>query len=108
MVVEYLSTPNVQERFHELTGDLPPRRSTWNLPAIAQDEYAQAFKDQLERVKPTPRIPEWEQIATELRVFAEHVVLGDYSMEEGLARLNESANRMLHKRRALIEAGEAL
>jgi multiple sugar transport system substrate-binding protein len=107
-VVEYLSQPAVQERFHELTGDLPPRRSTWLRPAIANDPYAVAFRTQLERVKPTPRVPEWEQIATELRVLAEHVVLGDYDLDEGLRRLNDNANRILAKRRALLADGVLL
>jgi len=107
-IVEYLSRPDVQERFHSLTGDLPPRRSTWSRPRLAQDDYAQAFLEQLERVKPTPRVPEWEQIANELQVYVEHIVMGDYSVSEGMARLNESANRMLAKRRSLLESGEIL
>ncbi|MBS0389228.1 MAG: extracellular solute-binding protein, partial [Proteobacteria bacterium] len=47
-VIEYLSQPAVQQRFHELTGDLPPRRSSWQAGAIAEDRYSQAFRAQLE------------------------------------------------------------
>ena len=28
-LIEFLSQPDVQRRFHALTGDLPPRRTTW-------------------------------------------------------------------------------
>ncbi len=33
--MEYLSRPAVQQRFYELTGNMPPRRSTWQSPALA-------------------------------------------------------------------------
>ena len=35
---------------------------------------AAQFRDQLERVKPVPQAPEWERIATELRLVLEKVV----------------------------------
>src|ERR1035437_183210 len=69
-LVEYLSSPAVQERFHALTGDLPPRRSVWATPALANDVYAQAFREQLERAKPSPKVPEWERIANEMQLLA--------------------------------------
>src|SRR5262249_11815530 len=33
-LVEFLSQPSVQRRFHALTGNLPPRRVTWQDPAL--------------------------------------------------------------------------
>lgn len=70
-LIEYLSRPEVQRRFHALTGNLPPRRTSWDDPRLAGDEHARAFRVQLERVKRTPPVPEWERIATELRVVSE-------------------------------------
>ncbi len=32
-LIEYLSRPQVQARFHAVIGDLPPRRSTWRFPS---------------------------------------------------------------------------
>src|SRR5205814_9348241 len=55
-LIEYLSQPSIQRRFHELTGDLPPRRSAWAEGALANDVYARAFREQLERVKATPKV----------------------------------------------------
>ena len=74
--IEYLSQPDVQRRFHELTGDLPPRRATWTEGQLAEDLYARAFREQLERVKPAPKVPEWERIANELRLVAERAGIG--------------------------------
>src|SRR3546814_10596681 len=54
-LVAYLSDPEVQARFHGMTGNLPPRRSPWEDPALANDPYARAFRDQLERAVSTPK-----------------------------------------------------
>ena len=68
-LIAWLSSPQVQAEFHALTGDLPPRRSPWLTPALADDPYAKAFREQLERAVSTPKVPEWERIATEMRLY---------------------------------------
>src|SRR5690606_36832454 len=75
-LVEYLSRPGVQRRFHAMSGNLPPRRSTWEHPDLANDPFAAAFRDQLERVRPTPKVLEWERIAHEMCLVTERVVRG--------------------------------
>jgi multiple sugar transport system substrate-binding protein len=70
-LIEYLSRPEVQRRFYELTGNLPPRRDTWEDPRFAGDEHVRAFRLQLERVRRAPPVPEWERIATEMRIVSE-------------------------------------
>ena len=107
-LIKYLSRPSVQQRFHQLTGDLPPRRSAWEAPTLAQDPYARAFRDQLERARPAPRVPEWEQIVTEMRIVAERVVRGEFSVHEGAVELNARADRILAKRRELAAEGKVL
>ncbi len=100
--VAYLSDPVVQRRFHELTGDLPPRRSAWAQGELAEDIYARAFKDQLERVKPAPQVPEWERIASELSLLAERTVHGQLTIDEAVAELDARTDRILEKRRWLL------
>lgn len=101
-LVEHLSRPEVQQRFHALTGNLPPRRSAWNDERLARDAHTRAFLDQLERARPAPKVPEWERIATELRLVTERVVHGDLSPERALAELDARADRILEKRRWLL------
>jgi multiple sugar transport system substrate-binding protein len=100
--IEYLSRPEVQARFHQATGDLPPRRATWNDPDLAADVYARAFRQQLERVKPAPKVPEWERIATELRLVAERTVRGQLGVDQAAAELDARADRILEKRRWML------
>src|SRR5699024_9561164 len=61
-LIEYLARPAVQQRFYEMTGDLPPRLSTWQRPQFPKQGPVRAFRDQLERVEPAPKVPEWERI----------------------------------------------
>ena len=48
-LMEYLSRSTVQQRFYELTGNMPPRRSTWQSSTLASSPYAKAYLAQLER-----------------------------------------------------------
>ena len=107
-LVEYLSTPAVQRRFYELTGDLPPRRDTWAALGLAADAKAAAFRQQLERVRPVPRVPEWERIANEMRLVAERAVYGQLSVERAARELDTRVDRILDKRRWLLARGGGL
>src|SRR6202171_425427 len=104
-LIEYLSQPSVQRRFHELTGDLPPRRASWVDAPLANDVYARAFRDQLERVKPAPKVPEWGRIANEMRLVAERAVHGGLSGDQAVKGLAAGADRILEKRRWLLGRG---
>lgn len=102
LLLEYLSEPDVQRRFYTLTGDLPPRRSVWNDPALADDPYAQAFRDQLEHARATPKVAEWERIANEMQRAAERVVRGGADADATLRALDVQVDRILEKRRWIL------
>jgi multiple sugar transport system substrate-binding protein len=103
LLAEYLSRPAVQQRFHELTGDMPSRRSSWQLPALLASPYAKAFLAQLDRVRSPPKVPEWERIATEMRLAGERVVQGVQSIDQAVAALERKADAILAKRRWMLE-----
>jgi multiple sugar transport system substrate-binding protein len=69
---------------------------------LADDVYARAFREQLERVKPAPKVPEWERIANELRLVAERTVHGQISVDEAAAELDARTDRILEKRRWIL------
>ena len=101
-LIEYLSQPRVQQRFYRLTGDMPPRRSSWNSPLLQHDPAMQAFRDQLERVKPTPAVPEWERIAVMMQQVAARAVAGELTVDQAAAEMDRRADAILAKRRALL------
>jgi multiple sugar transport system substrate-binding protein len=102
-LLEYFSEPAVQLHFHELTGDLPARRSAWDDPRLAADPYSRAFRDQLEHVKPTPKVAEWERIVIEMQRAAERVARGGADTDETLRGLDKQVDALLEKRRWMIE-----
>ena len=102
-LIEYLSAPDVQERFYELTGNMPPRRTTWRSPALAQSEYAKAFHTQLDRVRSPPKVPEWERIANEMWPASERVVFKQSSIDEAVSALDRKADAILEKRRWMLD-----
>ncbi len=102
-LVEFLSRPSVQQDFYRLTGNLPARRSAWAAPALAHDPYARAFRDQLDRVRPLPQVPEWERIATELRLVMEMVVHGDIPASQVAQEMDARADHILEKRRWMLD-----
>jgi len=106
-LIEFLSRPDIQARFHGLTGDLPPRRTAWRDSSLAADPYARAFGEQLERVKPTPAVPEWERIANEIRLTTERVVDGRLTVAEAQRELDARTDQILEKRRSLLDRRSA-
>ena len=92
----------MQREFYRLTGDLPARRSAWGA-GLAEDPHARAFRDQLGRVRPVPKVPEWERIATELRLAVEKAVRGELPAAGLAEELDARADRILEKRRWMLD-----
>lgn len=105
-LIEFFATPEVQIRYHELTGNMPPRRASWS-QELADDKYAKAFRTQLERVKATPKVPEWERIATEVRLIGEVIAQrGDASrsvIDAACTELDRRVDAILDKRRSVLK-----
>ncbi len=101
-LVEYLSQPVVQQRLYRLLGDLPPRRTSWTAPTLRDDPALRAFREQLERVRPSPAVPEWERIVTEMQRVAAEAVAGELSIDQAAAEIDRRADRILEKRRWVL------
>jgi multiple sugar transport system substrate-binding protein len=101
--IEYLSAVDTQRRFYQLTGDIPPRVTTWNAPELVESKYARAFREQLERVRSPPRVPEWERICQEMRMAAERVVLRAATVEQAQVALDRKTDEILEKRRWMMD-----
>jgi multiple sugar transport system substrate-binding protein len=100
--IEYLSRPDVQIRFYELSGDLPARRSAWNVPALVNDPQIASFRTQLDRTVALPRVPEWENIATTVFEYGQIAARGGIAPEVVASRLNAKVEGMLEKRRWVL------
>ena len=101
-LIAFLEEPAQQVRLYELTGDLPARRSAWSAPALTGDPHFAAFREQLERVVPMPKVPEWEQIATAVADRGEAAARNAVTIPAALAQLDARADELLEKRRWML------
>ena len=104
-LIEYLSEPEIQVKFSELTGDLPARIEAWKYASSANNKYASAFFEQLNHVVATPKIPEWEQIAQKVREATELIAMDRMSVDDATRVLDHSVDLMLEKRRWMMAHG---
>ncbi len=102
-LIEYLARPAVQQHFYRLTGNLPPRRASWSTEPLASDPKARAFAEQLERVRPTPAVPEWERIAQEMQLFAARAVNDRADAATVAKALDARVDEFLVKRRWMLD-----
>ena len=109
-LLAWLAQPAVQLRFHALTGNLPPRRSTWALPRdggpLLHDDKSGAFAAQLEHVKPAPAVPEWERIAQEMQQLAQRAVYARQSPLTMATALDARVDVFLEKRRWMLDRAQ--
>lgn len=104
-LIEYLSQPRQQLEFYKITGDLPAVREAWQDTALTNNIYIKAFYEQLERVVSTPKIPEWEQIAMKVQQYAEIASVQRMTVTQALVALDREVDRILEKRRWMLEQG---
>jgi multiple sugar transport system substrate-binding protein len=97
----FLAEPAQQIEFQRLSGDLPARRSAWDDPALAEPRVA-PFRAQLAHAVATPKLPEWERIASRIAWHAEAAVRERRDLDAVLAALDRDADEVLEKRRWLL------
>jgi len=101
-LIEFLSEPAQQIRFYLLTQDLPAHRDAWKAPEVANDPPLAAFRVQLEHVSPLPRVPEYEQIASDIANDQEAVIRGRMTIAQAIGDLDRKADQLLEKRRWIV------
>lgn len=106
-LVRRLLAPDAQLAFQRLTGDLPARRSVWDRAGLTADPIVAPFAAQLERATALPKVPEWERIVTEMQVVAERMVRGEFSVAAAAREIDRRADRLLEKRRWMLDRGLA-
>ncbi len=105
-LIEYLSRTSVQLDFYHFTGDLPTVRRAWDDTSFSNNPYMLAFFHQLQYLKTTPKVPEWEQIASKIMIAAEYGATKNMTDSEILTLLNKDVDRVLEKRQWLYEHGK--
>lgn len=103
-LVRHLTSVASELTYQRLIGNLPARTDAWRAPQLA-DPVLRPFAEQMRAPASAPRVIEWERIKAEIQLAAERVVRKVESVEQALAALDQRVDRLLEKRRALVEAG---
>jgi multiple sugar transport system substrate-binding protein len=90
-LVDWLTQPDVQVDFYELTGDLPSSQSAWDDPALADDEKLAVFGEQLQDTQSPPVNTAWVQVAAAADSALERMIVSGEDPAEALAALQEQA-----------------
>ncbi|GAB4071756.1 sugar ABC transporter substrate-binding protein [Angustibacter speluncae] len=91
-LVEWLSEPETQVKWYDISTDLPAVTSAWDDPALADDEKLATFGTQLETAKAPPSFPTWEQVVTEFDSALERVTKQDADVAESLTEVQGQAD----------------
>lgn len=102
--IEFLSSYKTQYEFYKLVSSLPAVKKSWEYPEFVNDRYIKAFYEQLQRTKPAPKIPEWEQIVFQKvqQEMVEPIARKRISIDDALKKLDEDVNNILEKRRYIL------
>jgi multiple sugar transport system substrate-binding protein len=103
-LVRHLTSVESELHFQRAIGNLPARVAAWSSPQLDQPVLT-AFAEQMRYPAFDPKVIEWEQIQLQIQFAAERVVRGIETIPEALAGLDTRVDRLLAKRRSLVEAG---
>lgn len=90
-LIQWLSTPEVQSDWYDVSGDLPAVESVWAEPALADDDFITVFGDQLADAQGPPAIPTWAEIGAVIDGIAERLARGTITPEDAAAEIQRRA-----------------
>ena len=102
-LVDFLTGADLQRQLYGATGDLPTRTDAWAL--LPPDPATRLFAAQIADSVPPPAVPEWERIITEVQKVAEQMVRGPMTIDAAVAMMDDRVDRILAKRRELLDQG---
>jgi multiple sugar transport system substrate-binding protein len=91
-LVEWLSEPETQVKWYQLSTDLPAVTSAWDDPSLSDDEKLATFGTQLETAKAPPSFPTWEQVVTGFDSELERITKQDADVAAGLTTVQGQAD----------------
>ncbi|MGY4721576.1 extracellular solute-binding protein [Naumannella cuiyingiana] len=91
-LISYLSQPEVQAKWYQLTGDLPAAQAAWELPELSGNDKLTAFGDQLQSAKVPPATATWVQVAAAGDAALEKMARGEQDAATALKELQAQAD----------------
>jgi multiple sugar transport system substrate-binding protein len=83
-LVDWLTQPETQVKWYEMTTDLPSVQEAWEDDALTADDKLSKFGEALQTAKAPPSFPSWEEVATGFDGEIEKVAKSGLSAEEAV------------------------
>jgi multiple sugar transport system substrate-binding protein len=90
--VRWLSQPETQLAWYDISTDLPSVEAAFEDPIFADDPYLSVFAEQLGDSKAPPAIATWAQVSAVIDQELEKVTRGDRSVDDALAAIQQQAD----------------
>ncbi|WP_022886804.1 sugar ABC transporter substrate-binding protein [Glaciibacter superstes] len=89
--VRWLSQPETQMKWYDISTDLPSVQAAFDDPTFSEDPYLSVFAEQLKDSKAPPAIPTWAQVSAVIDQELEKVTRGDQSVDAALEAIQQQA-----------------
>jgi multiple sugar transport system substrate-binding protein len=89
--VKYLSKPETQTSWYELSSDGPAVSAAWQEESLASDTNMQAFAKALDYAKSVPAIPTWAEIQSQIDEIIEQRIAGQIDSATAAQKMQEAA-----------------
>lgn len=89
--VQWLTEPETQVAWYEMTTDLPSVKSAWDDQALSSDPNLAAFGTQLETAQAPPSFPTWEEVVTAFDTAIEKVTKAGLDPAEAMQQVQSKA-----------------
>lgn len=93
----YMSKPETQVKWLEMTNSLPANKESWNDEQLQENQYYKVFGEQLENAQPMPVIKPFEKIAQDFLSRFEKIYRGDADIQKEMDEFDKKAEEILAK-----------
>lgn len=90
--VRWLSQPETQIAWYEISTDLPSVQAAWDDPTFAEDPYLSVFGDQLADSQAPPAISTWAQVSAVIDQELEKVTRGETTPADAVTTIQQQAD----------------
>ena len=90
--VQWLSRPETQQKWYDISKDLPAARAAWEGGSLASDPNLAVFNQQLQDAKAPPSVATWEQVAAVIDDEVEKVFKGVSPAAEATKAIQSQAS----------------
>lgn len=91
-LVDWLTQPETQIEWYDMTSALPSVEDAWDEPALQEDDKLAKFGDALTTAQAPPSFPSWEQVAEAFDGEIEKVAKSGLSGEEAMQAAQQQAD----------------